>query len=112
MSDGTDLNIFQDDGGEYCLTLNDTDDATYAFFEERGLQGGGYTWLAIVKALLDLRMPGVLEQLRLIDAEADNMYAYSMDRALLERIADLIREACADRALLTAAMDHAGEQLE
>jgi len=35
-----------------------------------------------------------------------------MDRAALERIADLIREACSDRALLTAAMDHAGDELE
>jgi hypothetical protein len=56
-------------------------------------------------------MPSVVEKLR-IGAEADNMYAYCSDRAVLEEIAALIRAACADHDLLKAAIEHAGEELE
>jgi hypothetical protein len=56
----TDINIFQADGGEFCLTVMDADDQTYALFEELALQGGGYTWEGIVTALVQMRMPEAL----------------------------------------------------
>jgi hypothetical protein len=105
------INIFQDDDVGFCLTVTDTDDRTYALFEELELQGGGYTWEGIVTALAELRMPEALPTLQ-IGAEADNMYAYCPDRGVLERLAQVIREACADHELLKAAMKHAGENLE
>jgi hypothetical protein len=107
----TDINIFQTDDGEFCMTVIDADERTYELFEELELQGGGYTWEGIVTALIEMRMPEALPTLR-IGAEADNMYAYSRDRDVLERIAELIRTACADHTLLKAAIDHAGDDLE
>lgn len=47
-----------------------------------------------------------------IGAEADNMYAYCQDRAVLESLAELVQSACADHKLLKAAIEHAGEDLE
>jgi hypothetical protein len=82
------INIFQDDEVGYCLTVTDTDDRTYALFEEMELQGGGYTWEGIVTALAEMRMPEAVLKLR-IGAEADNMYVYCPDRAVLERLAQL-----------------------
>ena len=74
-----------------------TDDRTEALFDERRLQGGGYTWQGIVTALIQLHAPELLGQLRVLDAEADNMYAYCSDRAVLERVASLVRSAIADQ---------------
>ena len=44
----TDMNIFQDDDGKFCLTIMDPDDKTAALFEKRDLQG----WEDIVTALV------------------------------------------------------------
>lgn len=103
-----------DDGrgqGGFLLTLIDADDRTVALFEDRGLQGGGYTWEGIVTALVEMRMPESLPKLE-IGAEADNMYIYCADRKLLEQVAGLVRTAIADHDLLVAAIEHAGEDLE
>lgn len=91
----------QDDGDERATTV----------FEERGLQGGGYTWEGILTSLLQLKMPEALTELE-IGAEADNMYAYSTDRSLLDKVADLVRAAINNRDLLIAAIDNAGDDLE
>src|SRR5262245_10218551 len=99
------LNIFQDEDVGFSLTVTDTDDRTYALFEQLGLQGGGYTWEAIVTALAEMKMPEAFASLR-IGAEADNMYVDCPDREVLERLAQLIRDACADHELLKAAMEH------
>jgi hypothetical protein len=40
------------------------------------------------------------------------MYAYCRDRGVLDKVADLIRAACADHQLLREAINHAGEDLE
>jgi len=47
-----------------------------------------------------------------IGAEADNLYIYSLNRRLLERIKKLIDEAVADPDLLSTAIENAGEGLE
>jgi Immunity protein 51 len=107
----TETDIFQDEDGRFCLTIRDSDERTTSLFEDRGLQGGGYTWEGIVTALVELKLPKEIPLLE-IGAEADNMFAYCQDRAILERIADLVQSACADHQLLNAAIDHAGEDLE
>jgi Immunity protein 51 len=108
----TELNIFRDPAGDYCLTIMDADDRTQDLFDERGLQGGGYTWQSIVEALIRMNAPELLSRLRIFDAEADNMYAYCDDREVLERIAAIVRSAIADHDQLIAAIDHAGEDLQ
>jgi hypothetical protein len=107
----TEIGIFENHDGRFCLTITDTDDRTYALFEERELQGGGYTWEGIVEALVRMRMPDELPRLS-IGAEADNMHIYCDERAPLERVAALVREAVTDHALLIAAIEAAGPDLE
>jgi len=60
----------------------DASESTCAEFDARGLQGGGYTWEGIVRALVESHLPGALPQLD-ISAEADNMHAYANSRELL-----------------------------
>jgi hypothetical protein len=109
----TDVDIFENpETNEFCLTVTDSDDDTYALFEELELQGGGYTWLGLVESLIELRAPDLRNQLRVLDAEADNMYAYATRREPLDTLAGLIRSAVADRNLMMAAIEHAGDDLE
>ena len=82
-----------------------------AVFDEYGLQGGGYTWEGIVTALMQLKMAESLPRV-IMGAEADNMYVNCPDRAVLEKVSELVRSACADHNLLKAAIEHAGDDLE
>ena len=107
----TEINILHYPDGRFCLTVMDADEATYALFDERELQGGGYTWECIVQSLVEMRLPDALPRLH-FGAEADNMHVDSDDRQLLEQVAALVQAAIADRELLVAAMEHAGENLE
>ena len=91
--------------------MMDASESTYAQFDARGLQGGGYTWEGIVRALVESHLPGALPPLE-IGAEADNMYAYSSSRELLEQVADLVRRVDQVPAFLTAAIEAAGKDLE
>src|SRR4051812_17294770 len=104
-----DIHIIEDaEPGRFFFSIQDNgDDRAAALFEDRGLQGGGYTWEGVLISLLQLKMPDALPHLN-IGAEADNMYAYSNDRALLEGVAELVQSAMADRQLLAAAIDNAG----
>ena len=86
-------------------------DRVVALDDERELHGGGYTWQGIVWSLIEMHMPEAADRLRDIGAEADNMYVYSADRELLERVAALFRQALADHRLLNAAIDHAGDEV-
>src|SRR3954471_15197358 len=108
------MQIFQDPKGRHCLTIGDTDihEKTNALFEDRGLQGNGYTWEGIVAALIALHLPAEAARLRDLGAEADNVYLYCDDRALLERVAELFRQALADHQLLEQAIEQAGDDLE
>jgi hypothetical protein len=91
--------------------VTDTDPAVYALFDERELQGGGYTWQAITNSLLTLHLPHLKGQLS-IDAEGDGMYVECETLAPLEALYDLLGRAMTDHALLVEAMDHAGDALE
>jgi hypothetical protein len=107
----TPVDIFEDDDGRFCLTIQDTDPRTATLFEKRGLQGGGYTWEGVLTSLLQQNLPEALLSLD-IGAEADNMHAYCDDRALLEKVAELVRVATTNHKLLIAAIAKAGEDLE
>jgi hypothetical protein len=106
-----DISVFDSQDGRFCLAAMIEDKATDAVFEERGFQGGGYTWEAILRSLLGMRLPHALDCVD-IGAEADNFYAYSENRDMLEQAASLLREAVADRSLLLAAIEHAGDDIE
>jgi hypothetical protein len=107
----TKIQISQYPDGRYCLDLIDADERTQALFDERELQGGGYTWEGIVRSLIEMRMSDVLPQLS-IGAEADNMYIYCSSRETLEGVATLIRAAIDDQQLMISAIERGGEEIE
>jgi hypothetical protein len=108
------VDIFKGRDDQYCLTIIDTDiDAkSYELFDERELHGGGYTWRGVVWSLIETHLPGEIDRLQDIGAEADNMYLYCAERGPLERVAQRFRAALADHRLLNAAIDHAGGEIE
>ncbi len=93
------------------LVVTHADSATYELFDARGLQGGGYTWLPIARALVALHAPELAEQLD-FNAEGDDFYVYAASREPLAVLEQLIRDAATDHHKLCAAMEHAGDDLE
>ena len=108
---GVEVSVSLYPDGSWCLDVMGASESTYALFDARGLQGGGYTWEGIVRALVELHLPGALTQLG-FGAEADIMHAYANSRELLEQVAGLVRTADRDQRLLVAAIEAAGEDLE
>ncbi len=109
------MKIFQNDDGRYCLMIldSDLDEEAFDLFEERELQGGGYTFQGIVEWLIENRLPkDAAARLQDLGAEADNMYLYSEDRALLDQVADLFRATVTDLQQLADVLDQAGEDIE
>jgi|GEM_PF-3014247 len=95
-----------------CLQLlTETDDDTNRVFEELQLQGGGHTWEPLLRSLVRMRMPEHCQTIE-TGAEADNMYVYCRDHSVLEEIAELVRSATKDHALLRAAVSSADPDLE
>jgi len=74
-------------------------------FDARGLQGGGYTWEAVVSSLVKLKRPDLEPDLT-YDSEA-GMFVALGSRESLRGVAALIQKAIADPALLREAVDHA-----
>lgn len=83
---------------------------TASFMERHELQGGGYTWEAVVESLLRQRSPELLSKLE-FDPEGSMFCAYGHDRETLRAVAALIREVQADETLLAEAITHADPEL-
>ena len=92
--------------GKFSITFSEFDDFI-EFIEERGGQGGGYSWESMVKAVLMLRQIDLPEVD--FDPEGDMFCAISSDRHSLTKIAAIIKELSADRLLMESAIKHATE---
>ena len=91
--------------GRYSLCLDDFRMPKVAIFDERGLQGGGYTWEAVADSLARLRRPELVDGVG-YDSEA-SMFVAIGTRPTLIALAHLIQEALDDETLLRAAVDAA-----
>lgn len=105
-----DLEIFESDG-RFCLRAVIEEDLPDELFAECDLQGGGYTWAGVLQSLLSIHAPALVDSVE-VGAEADNFFAYAEKRQPLETAASLLRTATKDRAMLSAAIDHAGADIE
>lgn len=102
MTDGT-----YDDGRQF-LGVVDSSPLAYAEFDARGLQAGGYTWIAILHALAKIEaITGEFE----IGGEGDNSYINAHDPAILDAFAKAIHRAMTDLAYLRTALDSADPDL-
>lgn len=91
--------------GRFSLCFDDFRMPSVPLFESRGLQGGGYTWEAVVSSLVKLKRPDLEPDLT-YDSEA-GMFVALGSRESLKGVATLIQKAIADPALLRDAVDHA-----
>jgi hypothetical protein len=91
--------------GRFSLCLDDLRMPSLPLFDERGLQGGGFTWEAVADSLARLRRPELVEGLS-YDSEA-GMFVAVGTRPTLIALAHLLQEAMADPALLRQAVDAA-----
>ncbi len=81
-------------------------DSSAQALEERGFQGGGYTWAGIINGLVALRAPQ-LEQAISLDPEGDGLSVVSTNREALLQVAELVAAAKKDPALLDQAIARA-----
>ncbi len=80
-----------------------------AFFDSRGLQGGGYTWEALAKAGLELT-GGEFVALIEFDPEGDQLFANSSSRPALEHLATLVNRIAVDVAFRKECIKLAAER--
>ena len=66
-----------------------------AFFESKGLQGGGYTWEALAKSGLELT-GSILADTIEFDSEGDALFAYSRSRPALEQLEVVVKRLATD----------------
>ena len=91
--------------GRFSLCFDDFRMPALALFEERGLQGGGYTWEAVVSSLVKLRRPDLEPDLT-YDSES-GMFVALGARESLRVVAKLIQQAIASDSMLQQAVDAA-----
>ncbi len=102
LTDGT-----YDEGGEF-LGVVDSTPLAFAEFDARGLQAGGYTWIAILHSLAKIEsIAGEFE----IGGEGDNAYINAHDPAILDAFGRAIQRAMTDLDYLRDALDRADPDL-
>jgi hypothetical protein len=101
--------LIENEDGTYSLLLTDFD-RTAQTFEEMGQDGGGYGWHGVVDALVRMKAPKLKRKVR-YDPEASMFVALSKDREALKQVAELIRSAIHEPALLKEAIEKADPEL-
>ena len=96
--------LMKNSDGSFGLLYDAREEASDYIEGMRG-QGGGYSWEALVRAVMAMRGHEDLEVN--FDPEADMFAAYSPHEASLHVLAHIIRELAEDRALLDQAINYA-----
>lgn len=93
---------------EYLYSYYDVSepDSSHELLQSRGLQGGGCSWEGIVRGLVSLRAPDVLEFLN-FDPEGDGLVIKSTNRDALVTVSHLIVASKREQALLNDAIERA-----
>ena len=80
------------------------------WFNEQGLEGNGYTILALVDSLCRLDLlddKGKYE----MEAEADNTWVYGRDKAPIDRLVAKFKECASDETGIRRLMENASKDL-
>ena len=99
------LTVRDDMVGAASLSYYNYDPKILAVFEEKQLQGGGYTWEALIKAVFNGASPNGTE----FDPEGDAFYAYASSAADLEGVKEAIERLRDDPKFLEECMLRAGQ---
>jgi len=101
--------LMSEHNNSFSLLLTDFSKGA-AIFEEHGYESGGYAWSGVAEALIRLRAPHLADKIK-FDPESSMFSAYGPDRAALEELAELLKSAMYDHALLKTAIEHADPDL-
>jgi len=85
-------------------------DETYEWFQDQGLEGNGYTILALVDALFKLELADEAGEYEM-EAEADNTWVYGREKAPIDRLLAKFREVTKDAAGLKHLIENANADL-
>jgi hypothetical protein len=99
-----------DDAPCYGAYIEVGSDETYEWFRERGLEGNGYTILALVDALCRLELPNDASKYQM-EAEADNTWVYGPEKAPIERLVATFDQVTKDEAGVKRLIEHASDDL-
>jgi hypothetical protein len=88
------------------------DDETYEWFQAQGYEdeGNGYTILALVDSLCRLELMEDLGKVEM-EAEADNTWVYSREKAPIDRLIAAFEQATADEAGVRRLIENADVDL-
>jgi len=100
--------IALDDG--HGLLVGSTDPDTIEFFNDRGLDGNGYTWNGIVDSIARLEMPSEHGKLDW-SPEADDLLVLSSDPDLLKRLETLVQQYVGDESMMERALENADPEM-
>lgn len=89
----------------YFMNVYDHRPETLAFMEENHLQGGGPTWMALVRASLEMHSPATLRKIR-FDDESDVVLVTSDSKEELEKTQVYVKKLMEDTAFRKACIEH------
>ncbi|PZX09549.1 immunity protein 51 of polymorphic toxin system [Breznakibacter xylanolyticus] len=92
----------------YDVTENDSHSE---YLQNKGFQGGGYSWEGIVYGAIKLSDPNILNSIR-FDPEAEGLAIWSTDKTNLEKIGRLIAVVKSDNGILTECIRVAKNRLK
>ena len=93
---------------QYSVTFYDFRPETMAWFEQRQLQGGGYTWEALIRASLDISPPEPGYSIE-FDSEGDQFFAYVDSGPAAAELKQRIERLTEDAAYRKVCMDAASQ---
>src|SRR5437868_11509457 len=96
--------LMEHEPGSYSLAFIDMEPFA-EHVRKQGGQGGGYSWEAMVRAVLEMRSVDVSDLE--FDPESDMFSVSSSDKKALQTIASIVRQLTEDPSLIVKAMSHA-----
>ena len=94
--------------GEYSYNYFNYRPELLAFFESKGLQGGGYTWEGLAKAGLELTNSELADSIE-FDAEGGALFATSSSRRALEELDSIVMRLATDPVFRDQCVTYASE---
>lgn len=82
-------------GDQYIVNYYNYNASVTDYFDKAGLQGGGYTWVALVTAAIKTEAPELLAQIE-FSPEGGTFIAYSASETVANKIKTVLEKLSAD----------------
>jgi hypothetical protein len=99
-----------DDGDCYGAYVEVGNDETFEWFQDHGLEGNGYTILALLHSLGNLEFKDEINSIEM-EAEADNAWVYSRQKPLTDEFLSKFEEIAKTEKGIKKLIEHASSDL-